>query len=235
MTFMDTGNPAYFNRYTYTANDPINNIDPNGQCYNRFGQAAPQCVEFAVGVGEGLTGPLVVADHLLRLNVGNSRARSVQFAIETASAYARSYPLEALELGADVLASNPARVLGRTAGGSAISLAGSKGTGQAMKNVGHSKKAQKRGRRATSVGAFSVSQYGAAIRGVNGLIDQIEGAGNVHSLDQGTLARATIGAAGGGRVSYDSESGDVTLSKSRTGSRIKERINIGNLRKADDQ
>ena len=31
VTFMDTGNPGYFNRYTYTMNDPVNRIDPDGQ------------------------------------------------------------------------------------------------------------------------------------------------------------------------------------------------------------
>ena len=28
---MDTGNPVHFNRYTYTNNDPVNMIDPDGQ------------------------------------------------------------------------------------------------------------------------------------------------------------------------------------------------------------
>ena len=30
MTFMDTGNPNFFNRYAYSFNDPINLFDPNG-------------------------------------------------------------------------------------------------------------------------------------------------------------------------------------------------------------
>ena len=40
VTFMDTGVTAQFNRYSYTANDPINWTDPNGEC--------PWCVVLAV-------------------------------------------------------------------------------------------------------------------------------------------------------------------------------------------
>ena len=31
VTFMDTGDPRYFNRYSYTANDPVNLVDPDGR------------------------------------------------------------------------------------------------------------------------------------------------------------------------------------------------------------
>jgi len=31
VTFLDNGNPGYFNRYAYTFNDPINNLDPDGR------------------------------------------------------------------------------------------------------------------------------------------------------------------------------------------------------------
>ena len=31
VTFMDTGDAGYFNRYAYTMNDPVNNIDQDGQ------------------------------------------------------------------------------------------------------------------------------------------------------------------------------------------------------------
>ncbi|WP_427454737.1 RHS repeat-associated core domain-containing protein [Litorimonas sp. WD9-15] len=32
VTFLDTGNPNFFNRYAYTFNDPINLTDPSGMC-----------------------------------------------------------------------------------------------------------------------------------------------------------------------------------------------------------
>ena len=43
VTFLDTGEPAYFNRYSYTANDPVNLIDPNGECFaSRLSSCAEQ-------------------------------------------------------------------------------------------------------------------------------------------------------------------------------------------------
>ena len=32
VTFLDTGEPAMFNRYSYAFNDPVNLTDPNGEC-----------------------------------------------------------------------------------------------------------------------------------------------------------------------------------------------------------
>ena len=31
VTFLDTGNPNFFNRYAYTFNDPVNLTDPDGR------------------------------------------------------------------------------------------------------------------------------------------------------------------------------------------------------------
>lgn len=41
VTFLDTGNPGYFNRYSYTMNDPVNNTDPDGR-------ACVPCVPVAI-------------------------------------------------------------------------------------------------------------------------------------------------------------------------------------------
>jgi len=46
-----------------------------------------------------------------------------------------------------------------------------------------------------------------------------------------TLDRAALGAAAGGKLSYDSKTGDITLTQSRTGSNLKRRTVIDNYRK----
>ena len=49
VTFMGSGyNPAYFNRYAYSGNDPINNIDPDGQFFG----AAGKLVKLAIKGGD---------------------------------------------------------------------------------------------------------------------------------------------------------------------------------------
>ena len=58
--FMGSGyNPAYFNRYAYSGNDPINNIDPDGQFFG----AAGKLVKLAIKGGDiGATFAGAVAD-----------------------------------------------------------------------------------------------------------------------------------------------------------------------------
>ena len=52
VTFMDTGNPGYFNRYAYTFNDPINLIDPNGEAAITAGVEGQASV---AGIGGGFS------------------------------------------------------------------------------------------------------------------------------------------------------------------------------------
>lgn len=40
VTFLDTGEPGYFNRYAYVMNDPINGFDPNGMWKVTIGASA---------------------------------------------------------------------------------------------------------------------------------------------------------------------------------------------------
>ncbi|MEP1230386.1 MAG: RHS repeat-associated core domain-containing protein [Litorimonas sp.] len=57
--FLETGDPRYFNRYAYTANDPINLIDPTGECFaSRLRSCAEQAGKtfgkFAVSISRGV-------------------------------------------------------------------------------------------------------------------------------------------------------------------------------------
>ncbi len=53
VTFLDNGNPAMFNRYGYTFNDPINNFDPDGR-ETVSGFACTGCVAFGGSDCDGL-------------------------------------------------------------------------------------------------------------------------------------------------------------------------------------
>ncbi len=81
VTFMDTGNPSYFNRYAYCSSDPINCIDPNGESgvgltdadYERFSQAdiAPPTKEELKDIGIALLPGSGLASAKSNLEEGN--------------------------------------------------------------------------------------------------------------------------------------------------------------------
>ena len=78
VTFMHTGNPAYFNRYAYAGNDPVNNIDAFGTC---FGPAAIPCgVGGRVAVQKGKNKLLVPATALAAVAVYGGAAGDLDVA-----------------------------------------------------------------------------------------------------------------------------------------------------------
>lgn len=69
---MQTGDPRYFNRYAYTANDPINLIDPTGEAFG----VASKVIKVAIkggDVGAVLAGGIADAKVLTGRNVSLGR------------------------------------------------------------------------------------------------------------------------------------------------------------------
>ena len=72
VTFMSTGDPRYFNRYAYAANDPVNMIDPDGQAFG----VASKVVKVAIkgdDIGSVLAGGIEDAKTLTGRNVSLGR------------------------------------------------------------------------------------------------------------------------------------------------------------------
>ena len=55
VTFLDNGDPGYFNRYAYTMNDPINLIDPDGK---QASSVVPRVKPPRPKIGQKLTNPI---------------------------------------------------------------------------------------------------------------------------------------------------------------------------------
>ena len=94
--FLDTGSPSMFNRYAYSVNDPVNNIDPSGECVpglcpNDIGMSVAairtDAKSFGVGLLRGLgasaantatLGQMATGGGLTQVIIGNSA--SAQYA-----------------------------------------------------------------------------------------------------------------------------------------------------------
>ena len=190
--------------------------------------------EAARGLGDAGAAPPAVILHKAKLKAKQPRAIFVQRAIESGLSFGAENPDIAVELGLDTIKSNPGRFAGRVLGGSAMSLAGNKGTKTVLGKAGKGKKAQSAAGAAASVSIFSTSQYGAAIRGVEGLIDDLEDAGaDVDEISTGTIGKAAIAAAAGGIITYDAATGDIILLNPGVEGNVPGEVVLGNLKRRE--
>ena len=65
---MDTGNPGYFNRYSYTFNDPINLIDPSGMAVSCSGGQSGSTTCSDTVSGDSFTSENASSNDIGRLN-----------------------------------------------------------------------------------------------------------------------------------------------------------------------
>ena len=233
MDFMSTGHPSYFNRYSYSANDPINNHDPNGQCWSPISGAAPACTDFARGAWEGATGSYTAWKLARGIQNGDPRSTFIGHGMSLGVQLAANNKGLAAEVAGQSISKNIPRFAGRVAGGSASSLAGGKGTGAVFKKVGAGKFTTKTAQASVTLTNFSSGQIASAATALGGLYDSASEAGyNPDSISVGALGNGAIISASGGSISFNAKSGEITAKlPTKTGSRISRTVSLGKLEK----
>ncbi|MEO0465467.1 MAG: RHS repeat-associated core domain-containing protein [Pseudomonadota bacterium] len=213
------GGPAYFPRYTYVANDPVNLVDPNGT------QAEEALKDFVRGAGSVPNAYRVLAMHgVNRVGTPSQRAQAarIEGVIGLAATIIRNDPWEAGEaFGMAMNQQGLAYLGGRTAAQSAI-------TYYSIRRLGAKSNA---GKVAATIGVgavnFTASQAGSVLDGFYGLDNQLQESGfNVGDLSAEAVTTALAPLAAGSSINFDQNSGTVSLvtKVTETGSRISKEV-----------
>ena len=235
VTFAGSGRqPGMFNRYSYTFNDPMNNIDPDGECaFSMAVRANNGAGDFCRGFVEGATGTYTAWKLSHGIKRGDPRSLFIANGMSVGAQIAINNPSKATKLAADSLAMNKARITGRVAGGTAVSLAGSKAIKKGLEKLGAGRSTKKAAGASFGAANFSSGQIASATLALGGLYDSISEAGyNPGNLSVGAVGSAALVSAAGGEISFDSKTGAVTATlPARTGSRIPERVKLNKIEK----
>ena len=217
------------NLYAYVANDPINATDPTGMCIDPISSETAVCGEFYAGMGSvpAAYAAYVRQEYLLRFGstIERARAAAVYKAISIGMMWAQANPGPAMDLLADGMeAAGAPYILGRTTASLLFGGAVTKGASAAL---------LVRGRTATAVtvgvglGNLSMTQLGSEISGLNSVFDQLESAGlDFARLSMGAIRDTVIAASMGAQFDFNDETGVLTATFDRQGSRMKRRHDI---------
>ena len=124
------------NLYSYGGGDPINNVDPLGECGRPPNVLAP-CANFLRGIADVPVAHFAILQQARGLNRGDRRALSVNVALKIAGGIAAGDILESGELGLNTAKNNPARFSGRVVAQSAVGFYGARlARGAALKKTG---------------------------------------------------------------------------------------------------
>jgi RHS repeat-associated protein len=220
--------PQMFNRYSYTFNDPVNAFDPTGEYPLRPSDPRYQ---FAIGFYEGATGMFTAYSLSQGIKQGDPKSLWIATGMAVGGQLALANKSKAARLAVDSMSKNIPRVAGRTAGGAATSLAGSKGVGALFSKLGAGKFTIAAGGLSIGVTNFSTGQIAAATTALGGLYNSISEAG----YDPGNVSLETLGgsaliSAAGGDLSFNAKTGAIAATlPAKTGSRLGERVIIGTI------
>jgi len=232
VTFLDTGTPGMVNRYAYTMGDPVNMVDPDGQCSGAVYGSSGGVNEFCTGLADGLVGSYYGAyGSLASFGVFGSkaanRAQLVGRAIDTGATLFINNSKSVSELVyANLVDQGIAYHAGNFVGAAAPAIAITRGLGASTSA-------------SAGIGASNglLARYGGAYAAVDGFLKEAEAAGfDTSEINNDLLGNVALAGAAGGQVNYDSGTGSVTVTFSQgqtaTGSRIKRVVTeeIGQLK-----